>query len=115
MLILKANQCIITEVFVMKNAYLYIRVSTDEQALKGFYQRGKADRLEKYCNQNDIKIQDKILEEYSAKTFNRPEWQKIFTNLKGDKSRVDVVLFTSWDRFSRNIADDYYMIQKLRC
>jgi site-specific DNA recombinase len=98
----------------MKNAYLYIRVSTDEQAIKGFSQRSQADRLEKYCNLNGIKIQEKIFEDYSAKTFNRPEWQKLFTSLKGGKSGIDLVLFTSWDRFSRNIADAYCMIQKLK-
>lgn len=63
---------------------------------------------------NDIKIQEKIFEDYSAKTFDRPAWQKLFTNLKEGKSGVDIVLFTSWDRFSRNIADAYYMIQKLK-
>jgi len=98
----------------MKKAYLYIRVSTDEQAVKGFSQRSQTDRLERYCNLNSIKIQDKFFEDYSAKTFNRPAWGKLFSNLKENKSEVSIILFTSWDRFSRNIADAYYMIQKLK-
>ena len=40
----------------MKIADLYIRVSTDEQADKGYSQRDQNERLERYCNQNEITI-----------------------------------------------------------
>src|SRR5690606_29080553 len=53
-------------------------------------------------------------EDHSAKTFNRPAWTKLFEALKTKKTGVGLLLFTSWDRFSRNITDAYYMIQKLK-
>jgi site-specific DNA recombinase len=57
----------------MKTAHLYVRVSTDEQADKGFSQRDQAERLNAYCARNDIHVDQVILEDHSAKTFNRPE------------------------------------------
>ena len=40
----------------MKRAILYIRVSTDEQADKGFSLRNQEDFLRKYCEINNIEI-----------------------------------------------------------
>jgi len=51
-----------------------------------------------------------------AKTFNRPQWQKLLNGLKRSKSKagVNLILFTKWDRFSRNTADAYQMTGLLR-
>jgi site-specific DNA recombinase len=98
----------------MSVAILYIRVSTDEQAVKGYSQRSQAERLVKYCSLHNIEVFDTIFEDFSAKTFNRPQWMKFFETLKTENTKINLVLFTSWDRFSRNIADAYSMIQKLK-
>ena len=58
----------------MKTADLYIRVSTDEQADKGYSQRDQDERLRKYCEINSINVRRIIYEDHSAKTFNRPQW-----------------------------------------
>jgi site-specific DNA recombinase len=98
----------------MKTALLYIRVSTDEQADRGFSQRDQDERLRQYCERNEIRIIKVVFEDYSAKTFNRPEWGKLLIELKKSKGRkCDYVLFTKWDRFSRNTADAYGMIRTL--
>ena len=55
-------------------ADLYIRVSTDEQADKGYSQRDQDERLHKYCEANQIEVRKVIYEDHSAKTFNRPQW-----------------------------------------
>lgn len=93
----------------MQIADLYIRVSTDEQADKGYSQRDQEDRLRKYCEIKEIQIRDVYLEDHSAKSFNRPEWEKYLSNLRKSKnSRVgSLLLFTKWDRFSRNAGDAY--------
>ena len=54
-----------------KVAYLYIRVSTDEQADRGFSQRDQDQRLTEYCNRHDIKVGKVVYEDYSAKTFKK--------------------------------------------
>jgi site-specific DNA recombinase len=35
-------------------------------------------------------------------------------NLRKEKKQIDFVLFTKWDRFSRNTGDAYQMISLLR-
>ncbi len=95
-------------------ADLYIRVSTDEQADKGFSQRHQEEVLRKYCEINRIEIRKIILEDHSAKTFNRPAWKKLLLELRKHRNTIDLVLFTKWDRFSRNAGDAYQMISTLR-
>ena len=98
----------------MKKADLYIRVSTDEQADRGYSQRDQEERLRRYCENNSIDVGQVIFEDYSAKTFNRPEWVKLLYMLKKKSSRTNLLLFTKWDRFSRNAGDAYQMINILK-
>lgn len=95
-------------------ADLYIRVSTDEQADKGYSQRDQEERLRKYCESNQIKVRQVIFEDHSAKTFNRPQWNNLLLNLKKQRGQINVILFLKWDRFSRNAGDAYQMISILR-
>lgn len=95
-------------------ADLYVRVSTDEQADKGYSQRNQEEMLRKYCDNHSIEIRNIIYEDHSAKSFNRPEWKKLLQNLKKNKNQIDLILFTKWDRFSRNAGDAYQMINQLR-
>ncbi len=95
-------------------ADLYIRVSTDEQADKGYSQRNQEEMLKKYCTNHFIEIRNVIYEDHSAKSFNRPEWKKLLSSLKKHCHKSNLVLFTKWDRFSRNAGDAYQMINILR-
>ena len=98
----------------MALAHLYIRVSTDEQADKGFSQRDQDERLHNYCKLHNITVGQVIYEDYSAKTFMRPEWTKLITHLKKTKGKsCDYILFTKWDRFTRKAMDGYNMINFL--
>ncbi len=98
----------------MKIADLYIRVSTDEQADKGYSQRNQEEVLIKYCEINKVQVRKVIFEDHSAKTFIRPEWRKLLGFLRQQKNKTDLVLFTKWDRFSRNGPDAYQMIATLK-
>lgn len=98
----------------MRIADLYIRVSTDEQADKGYSQRNQEETLRRYCDINSIQVRKVIYEDHSAKTFIRPEWNKLLSDLRKHKGKVDLILFTKWDRFSRNAGDAYQMISTLR-
>ncbi|MEJ7693164.1 recombinase family protein [Daejeonella sp.] len=98
----------------MKTADLYIRVSTDEQADRGYSQRNQQEVLLKYCEINSIEVRKVVFEDYSAKTFNRPAWNGLLTDIKKGKGKSQIILFTKWDRFSRNAGDAYGMINTLR-
>jgi len=98
----------------VKTAILYVRVSTDEQADKGYSQRAQEDVLTKFCEINYIQVGRVVYEDHSAKTFDRPEWKKLLVDLKKRRGKTDLILFTKWDRFSRNASDAYQMISLLR-
>jgi site-specific DNA recombinase len=97
----------------LKKAILYYRVSSDEQA-KGYSLAHQKERLEAYCRLQGYDIIAHYKEDHSAKSFERPEFQKILEYLKKNKNGADYLIFTKWDRFSRNAGDAYSMISTLR-
>ena len=102
------------------NIGLYLRVSTDEQALR---QEGSLDsqkhRLQAYV---DIKnVQDaswgKVVDIYtddgiSAKDTNRPAFQRMMKDLR--KGRINLILVTDLSRLSRNIKDFCVLLEDLK-
>ncbi len=94
----------------MKNVILYARISTDEQADKGYSLRDQEAKLIQYCKERDYRVIEIYREDYSAKTFKRPEFKKLLTFCKSNKRQVDELLLVKWDRFSRNTAESYQMI-----
>ncbi|MBB1285924.1 recombinase family protein [Flavisolibacter sp. BT320] len=96
-----------------KRAIIYVRVSTDEQADKGFSLQHQEERLRNYCELQNIQVVGFYREDFSAKTFERPEFTRLLQRLKKERKLADLLLFLKWDRFSRNAADAYGMISHL--
>ncbi len=71
----------------MKSAYLYSRVSADEQKRKGNSLVEQEDHLIKHCEINGIQIKGIYREDYSAKDFNRPEWKKLIKKIRKNSHR----------------------------
>ena len=94
----------------MNNVVLYVRVSTDEQAGKGYSLRDQEQKLLNYCSANNLNVMAIYREDYSAKTFKRPEFKKLLEYCKKNKKIVHQVIFIKWDRFSRNTAESYQML-----
>lgn len=94
----------------MKKVIIYVRVSTDEQAGKGYSLRDQEQKLINYCQTNNLNILSIFREDYSAKTFKRPEFKKLLDFSSKNKKDIDQLLFIKWDRFSRNTAESYQMI-----
>jgi site-specific DNA recombinase len=97
----------------MKKAYLYVRVSTDEQAEKGYSLRHQEERLRHYCQLNNIEVVAIFTEDHSAKTFERPAFKLMLAQMKKNRASANLLLFLKWDRFSRNAGDAYGMISQL--
>lgn len=95
----------------MENVIIYTRVSTDEQAQKGYSLRNQKSTLERYCLNNDLTILAHFEEDFSAKNFKRPAFSQLLNFSKNNKKRIHKILFTKWDRFSRNIEEAYKMIR----
>lgn len=99
----------------MRSTYLYVRVSTDKQKRKGYSLVEQEDRLTKHCEISGIQIKGIYREDYSAKDFNRPEWEKLIKKIRKNTHRPpENILFIKWDRFSRNIEYAYQMIRMLK-
>lgn len=96
----------------MKKAVIMCRVSSDEQA-KGYSLDVQLEQLTRYCERNNLLIIKQYKEDHSAKNFNRPEFQDFLHFVKKNKGEVDVLLVTSWDRFSRNLTDSLVMLRTL--
>ncbi len=94
-------------------AVLYTRVSTDEQAGRGFSLRDQLARLEAYCARQGIEVLRHFREDHSAKTFDRPAWKALMRYVRANRSGVGQILFVKWDRFSRNATDALQMIRQL--
>ncbi len=94
----------------MKNVILYVRVSTDEQAGRGYSLRDQEQKLLTYCQNNNFNVLHIFREDYSAKTFKRPEFKKLLDYCKKNKKNIHQLVFIKWDRFSRNTAESYQMI-----
>ncbi len=94
------------------NVIIYSRVSTDEQAQKGFSLKYQEESLKWYCERMGYNVLDSYKEDHSAKNFNRPEWSKLKSYVKANKKEVHKVLFVKWDRFSRNIEQALTVIRE---
>ena len=97
----------------MKKALLYSRVSTDEQAEKGFSLLHQETSMHKYCEYHNVEMLHHFIEDYSAKNFDRPRWKELMEFIRTNKGTVDILIFVKWDRFSRNIEEAYKVIRKL--
>ena len=95
----------------MKNVIIYTRVSTDDQAKVGYSLAHQKCVLERYCKFHKLHILKHYQDDYSAKDFERPEFNALLNYCKSNKRIVDSLLFTRWDRFSRNTTESYNMLR----
>ena len=78
-----------------RKAILYIRVSTDEQAEKGYSLKHQQERLERYCEFQNIDVVATYQDDHSAKSFERPEFQNLLSNLIKKREAASLLLLPS--------------------
>lgn len=101
----------------MKRVFLYARVSTEEQAVRGLSIESQTIALEEWAKANGHKIVDLYIDAgISARkpAKKRPELQRLLADARAGKG--DLIVFTKLDRWFRNIAE-YYKVQEIleRC
>lgn len=97
----------------IKKAALYIRVSTEEQAMHGVSLDAQKERLISFAKENNLTIVDIYADEgvTARKRYTRrAEMIRLLEDVKA--KRVDVILFIKLDRWFRNIAD-FYEVQSI--
>lgn len=97
----------------IKRVAIMARVSSDEQATK-YSLDDQDERLDNYAAANGMEVVYRFREDYSAMDFNRPEWKKFMDMAAKAKGSIDAILFTTWDRFGRDVTDSFVTIRKLR-
>ena len=97
-----------------KQAVIYTRVSTDDQAEHGFSLSAQLKSLNAYCIQHDIDIIGHYQDDHSAKNFNRPLFKLFISELEAKKIKPNLFLVTKIDRFSRKHDLTIGMITRLK-
>lgn len=88
----------------MKNCYIYIRVSTDEQAKEGFSIDNQKRACVEYAQMYDYHIKRVFTDDgKSARTTDRPAFQDLLLTIK--EHPVEAVIIYKIDRFARNVGD----------
>lgn len=95
------------------NALIYTRVATDDTANQPYGLEYQETRLLQYCALKKYTVQNIYHEVSSGRTFNRPKWKKIMIFLMENQGLIDKIVFTNWDRFSRNSYEAQGMIKTL--
>ena len=82
------------------NVICYTRVSSRKRAERSPSIQHQEEILRIYCESHNYNIIDSYTENYSGRTFDRPEWKKIMAYINQNKGKVDLILCLRWDRFS---------------
>lgn len=91
----------------------YERVSTEEQALRGFSIETQIENLTEYCQKNEMKIVDHYKDagvSGGKAAFKRPEMARLLEDVEAGK--IDMILFTKLDRWFRNVKE-YFKVQEI--
>ena len=97
----------------MTRVALYLRVSTEEQAINGLSLQAQKEALEKHAKERGYSIVDIYADEgitARKQLSKRKELQRLLSDVKKDK--IDLILVTKLDRWFRNIKD-YYQVQDI--
>lgn len=94
-------------------AALYERVSTDEQAMRGYSIEAQIDGLTNYCKKNNLKVVDHYTDEgiSGAKPpLKRPALKRLLEDVEAGK--IDIIIFTKLDRWFRSVQE-YFKVQEI--
>lgn len=91
---------------------IYCRVSSEDQVLNGHSLDEQEDRLRKLCEYKEYKIVDIYIDKgISAKDTNRPQFQRMFNDVRS--GRINRIVAYKLDRVTRSIADLEKLVQFL--
>jgi DNA invertase Pin-like site-specific DNA recombinase len=90
---------------------IYTRVSTEDQARKGFSLGAQRERLLSYCKAKKWLVVGEYIDDgYSGRNENRPEYKRMFDEL----DNWDIIVILKMDRIHRNSVNFALMMDKLK-
>lgn len=100
---------------IITRVALYIRVSTEEQAIRGYSLEAQEADLRAYAERHGYKIAGTYIDagkSASKKPLKREELQRLLKDV--ESGHIDMILFIKLDRWSRNMSDYCDMDRILR-
>lgn len=89
----------------------YARVSTEEQKKYGYSIDAQVDKIKKYCELKGYQLVDIFIDEgFTASNMKRPRLLDLLSSL----DKIDAIVFTRLDRFSRNVLEANKMLTTLQ-
>ncbi len=89
---------------------IYTRVSTEDQAKKGFSLGAQSEKLRSYCKAKGWKVVGKYMDDgYSGRDENRPGYKKMLD----EKDRWELIVTLKMDRIHRNSVNFASMMDRL--
>lgn len=96
-----------------KFALAYSRISTEDQSTYSI--SGQIESCHSYATRCGITILETFVDDgFSAKSFERPGWDKLLQYIKKHKGKVNAVLVHRYDRLIRNVVDGIQCIRELQ-
>lgn len=95
----------------MKKAILYARIATPDQPHR---LRVQIDEMTAFCQKNNIEVVTAYCEVAHGATFERDRFQAMLGDLEEGRLRANLILITTWDRFSRGLTEALEMIKRLK-
>lgn len=85
-------------------AAIYVRVSTNEQAIKGYSLEAQEEKIRAYCTYKNYEIEGVYHDDgFSGSSTSRPALQTLISKVK--LKAIDVVIVYKLDRLSRSLKD----------
>lgn len=95
-----------------KRVFIYVRVSTSQQAEEGYSIPQQIDRLTTYCKAMGWTVVKVYTDDgYSGGSLDRPAMEQMIKEIEA--GNADIVLVDKLDRLSRSQFDTLYMIQEV--
>lgn len=89
----------------------YARVSHEEQKKYGYSIEAQVDKIKKFCELKNYQLVDIYIDEgFTASNMKRPRLMDLLNSL----DKIDAIVFTRLDRFSRNVLEANKMLTTLR-
>lgn len=96
-----------------KRAIVYLRISNDRQS--NYSIEGQRMHILSWCERNHVEVVDVFVDEgYSARNFDRPDYQRLNKFIHQHYRTVDYLAVNSFDRFSRDAGEAIIAIKKLQ-
>lgn len=94
----------------MKIARIYIRVSTQEQAIEGYSVPAQKERLINYCKAKDYLVDEIYIDGgFTGSNLNRPGMSRMLRDIK--ERDTDIIVAYKLDRLSRSQKDTLHLIE----